>query len=89
MEMNPAHDRERELTALRQELARMQEVVAELARYRPGILRCDPAVADLKVSGVFSLRDTDEALEAISDSFPVQVRRHTRYWVTVLARPGA
>lgn len=31
MEMNPAHDRERELTALRQELARMQEVVAELA----------------------------------------------------------
>lgn len=67
----------------------LAEVVAELARYRPGILRCDPAVADLKVSGVFSLRDTDEALEAISDSFPVQVRRHTRYWVTVLARPGA
>jgi hypothetical protein len=31
MEINPAHDRERELTALRQELARMQEVVARLA----------------------------------------------------------
>lgn len=64
------------------------EVVAELARYRPGILRCDPAVAGLKVSGVFSLRDTDEALAAISDSFPVQMRRHTRYWVTVMARPA-
>lgn len=67
----------------------LAEVIAELARYRPGILRCDPAVADLKVSGVFSLRDTDEALAAISDSFPVQVRRHTRYWVTVMARPEA
>lgn len=67
----------------------LAEVIAELARYRPGILRCDPAVADLKVSGVFSLRDTDEALAAISDSFPVQVRRHTRYWVTVMARPAA
>lgn len=64
------------------------EVVAELERYRPGILRCDPAVAALKVSGVFSLRDTDEALAAISDSFPVQMRRHTRYWVTVVARPA-
>ena len=31
MEMNSGHDRERELSALRQELARMQEVVAELA----------------------------------------------------------
>ncbi|MGT2491975.1 FecR family protein [Cupriavidus basilensis] len=32
------------------------------ARYRPGVLRCDAEVAELSVSGVFPLSDTDRAL---------------------------
>lgn len=59
------------------------EVVAELARHRPGVLRCDPAVADLLVSGAISLDDTEAGLAALSGSLPVRVERRTRYWVTV------
>jgi len=51
------------------------EVTAELARYRRGWLSCDPAVADLRISGVLSLDNTDQALAALEDSFPVRVER--------------
>ena len=58
----------------------------EMARYRHGVLNCDPAVADLKVSGAFSLDDTDAALAALVNGFPVRIRRRTDYWVTLLPR---
>jgi transmembrane sensor len=61
----------------------LAEVVKELARYRPGLLRCDPAVAGLRVSGVFSLRDTDRALHNLTLALPVAIAYRTRYWVTV------
>lgn len=63
----------------------LDELVAELARYRPGLLRCDPAVASLTVNGVFSLRDTDRALHNLALALPVQILARTRYWVTVQA----
>lgn len=62
------------------------EVVAELARYRGGVVRCDPAVAALPVSGVFQLADIDKALRLLQDTFPVRVHYRSRYWVTVAAR---
>lgn len=61
------------------------EFLAELGRYRPGILRCDPAVARLRVSGVFPLHDTDRILATLPSVLPVQVRLRTRFWVTVEA----
>lgn len=45
------------------------EWVAELGRYRRGVLRCDPAVAGLRVSGAFPLDDTDRALQLLADTF--------------------
>lgn len=63
--------------------AALGEVVAELARYRPGRLACDPAVARLRVSGAFPLDDTDRALAALARSLPVRVTFATRWWVTV------
>lgn len=63
---------------------RLADLVAELARYRSGHLRCDPAVADLRVNGIFSLRDTDRALHNLTLALPVAISRHTRYWVTVV-----
>lgn len=65
--------------------ARLADLIAELGRYRSGWLRCDPAVAELKVSGVYSVHDTDKALLAILQSFPVNIVRATRYWVSVQA----
>lgn len=58
-------------------------LVAELDRYRPGRLACDPAVAQLRVSGAFPVGDTDQALAVLARSLPVRIRRVTRYWVTV------
>lgn len=61
------------------------EVVAELARYRHGRLACDPQVAQLRISGVFPLADTDRALLLLVQSFPLKMRSLTRYWVTLEA----
>jgi transmembrane sensor len=37
------------------------------------------------VSGVFSLRDTDQALLNLTLGLPVRLVYRTRYWVTVQA----
>ncbi|MCB5191004.1 FecR domain-containing protein [Methylobacillus arboreus] len=59
------------------------EFITELARYRPGILRCDPAIAHLRVSGAFRLADTDEALKNLVATLPIQLVYRTRYWATL------
>jgi transmembrane sensor len=56
---------------------------AELARYRPGLLRCAPEVAALPVSGAFQLADTDATLAALAASLPVRIELRTRWWVTI------
>lgn len=58
----------------------------ELGRHRRGVLRCDPAVAELPLTGVFPLADTDRVLAALQQSLPVEVYGVTRYWVTVRPR---
>lgn len=62
----------------------LSEFIAELARYRPGRLVCDEAIAHLRVSGVFRLDDTDQVLAALTDALPVRIRYRTRYWVSVV-----
>lgn len=62
---------------------RLDRVVAELGRYRPGYLQCAEEVAGLRLSGAFSLDDTDLALENLAASLPIRVRYRTRYWVSV------
>ena len=62
---------------------RLEEVVAELARYRHGVLRCAPAVANLRVSGAISLADTDAGLALLEKNLPVRIRRLTPYWISV------
>lgn len=66
---------------------RLVDFLREVARYRTGALRCDPAVADLIVSGVYPVNDTDAILQSLARALPVQVRSVTPYWVTVSARP--
>ncbi|VUZ25026.1 Protein FecR [uncultured Comamonas sp.] len=66
---------------------RLDDFAAELARYRPGIVRCDPAVAGLRISGAFQLRDTTPVLDSLPQVLPVAVRYRTRYWATLTA-PG-
>jgi transmembrane sensor len=62
---------------------RLGDFIQELARYRPGILRCDPAVAHLRISGVFQISDTDQVLSIVAETLPVRVSRLTDFWVSV------
>lgn len=64
---------------------RLGDFITDLGRYRTGLLRCDPAVAELRLSGVFPLDDTDRILETLPSVLPVRVRLLTRYWVIVEA----
>jgi len=59
------------------------EFIAEVARYRPGLLRCAPEVAELKVSGTYQLADTGQILQLLTRSLPVRVDYRTRYWVSI------
>lgn len=59
------------------------QLVAELNRYRPGHLGCDPAVAHLPVMGSFPLMDSDHALHLLQAALPVRVDRLMPWWVTV------
>lgn len=61
-------------------------VVGELQRYRGGLLRVSPSVADLPVQGVFSLADVDRSLAALSDTLPIAVTNYGPWLTTIAAR---
>jgi len=65
---------------------RLEDFLAELARYRPGILQCAPDAADLRVSGSFQLNDTSRVLDLLTRTLPVRTEERTRYWVRVTRR---
>ena len=62
------------------------DFLAELSRYRNGIIRCHPNAADLRVSGSFSVLDTDHTLSVLTKALPIRLTSLTRYWVSVEAR---
>ncbi|MFL6609569.1 MAG: DUF4880 domain-containing protein [Pseudomonas sp.] len=64
---------------------RLDDFIAELSRYRPGVLRCAEEVADRRVSGTFQLADNDQVLALIAQSLHLHIDYRTRYWVTVTA----
>jgi len=81
----------RQLTAWREGMVFADEMplgtlLDELGRYRPGLVQYDAAIADLPISGAFSIKDTDRALAAIARTLPVTVHKPMRYWVRVSAR---
>ncbi|PVZ15279.1 MULTISPECIES: DUF4880 domain-containing protein [unclassified Pseudomonas] len=57
----------------------------EVARYRSGVVRYAKGVAQLQVSGVYKLADTDRLLELLTQSLPVRIGGLTRWWVSVEA----
>lgn len=62
----------------------LSQVIAQLNRYRPGVLRCDPAVAALQVSGAFSLDQPEASLDLLARVLPIRVQRVFGYWATVV-----
>ena len=64
-------------------------VQPQFSRYRPGLLRWDPAVANLRVTGSFQLADTDRVLTLLAATLPVELQWRTRFWVTLIPRSVA
>lgn len=63
---------------------RLSDVLAELARYRPGrILLLDGQAGARRVTGAFDPRHTDDALDAIAASLSLRVTRVTPLLVLV------
>ncbi len=72
--------REGVLTAQNQTLG---DFLRELERYRPGVLRWDPSLERLRVTGSFRLDDTDRVLNLLASTLGFEVQARTRYWVTL------
>ncbi|MFB3301977.1 FecR domain-containing protein [Pseudomonas sp. AMR01] len=74
------------LTAQNQTLG---DFLRELERYRPGVLRWDPRLEALRVTGSFRLDDTDRILSLLASTLGLEVQARTRYWVTLSPRSTA
>jgi len=58
-------------------------VIEALRPYRPGVLRLDPAIAQLRVSGLFRLDNPQQVLDTLARTLPIRIARHTDLWVTL------
>jgi transmembrane sensor len=65
---------------------RLADFLDDLSRYRRGHLACDPAIADVRVSGTFPLANTERIILAVADTLQLDVQQFTRYWVTLKPR---
>jgi len=61
----------------------LSEVIEALRPYRHGVLRVDPAIAGLRVSGLYRLDQSDVVLETLGRTLPIRINRRSDYWVTV------
>ncbi|NDL65653.1 FecR family protein [Acerihabitans arboris] len=63
----------------------LSSVIAALKNYSPAVIRLDPAVANLRVSGNFPLDDVPYALDALAQTMPIAITRTTGYWIRITA----
>lgn len=66
---------------------RLADFATELSRYRSGIVRVDPTVANVRISGAYPVGDTDKALAMLVSTYPVDAMTRLRgRWITLVAR---
>lgn len=58
---------------------RLADFLAELSRHSARPLSCDPAVANLRVSGSYPLADIDKVLDALAAALSLQIETVTRF----------
>ncbi len=61
-------------------------IVDGIRPYFPGVIRLDPAVGALRATGVFSLVNPSDTLDALAESLGLSITRIVKYWVTL--QPG-
>lgn len=64
----------------------LADMVREISRYHAGLVRCDPAIGSIPVSGAFPIADTRRTLGMLEATYPVRVHSATPYWITLTAR---
>lgn len=69
------------------ERMRLADFLEQVGRYRRGVIRCHADVADLIVSGVYPLGDTDRILASLSAALPLRIARYTDYWIVIEKNP--
>lgn len=63
----------------------LASVISALRNYTPGIIRLDPAIADLRVSGNFPLDDLNYTLDSLAQTMPIAIIHTTDYWIHIRA----
>lgn len=58
-------------------------IVDSIRPYFPGIIRVDPAVASLHATGVFSLRQPNDALDSVAATLDLSLIRIAKYYVSI------
>ena len=58
-------------------------VIDALRPYHRGVLSLSPEVARLKISGLFSLDHSDQALTAMADVLPLRIERYLGLWTRI------
>ncbi|WP_315123423.1 FecR domain-containing protein [Comamonas antarctica] len=64
------------------------EVLAALKPYRLGFMRVSPQAARLRVTGVYGLDDSDATLQALADTLPIAIHRHSGGWLVRVELAG-
>lgn len=61
----------------------LTDLLAELARYKTGLLDWDESLVGLTVSGSFHINDVNKTLEFLAQMLPLSITYITPYWVQV------
>jgi transmembrane sensor len=61
----------------------LKDFLDELSRYRVGIIQCHDDAANLNVSGLFQLADTEQVLNLLEQTLPINIKYISRYWLRV------
>lgn len=66
----------------------LSEVIDSLRRYHRGIVHVSAEVADLRLSGLYPLDDSDRTLQLLERSLPIRILWHNPYWISIEPCPS-
>ncbi|MBD2848971.1 FecR domain-containing protein [Acinetobacter baumannii] len=64
----------------------LQKVLDELFRYKKGTYHLDPELKNLKISGVFSLKNPEQSLETLAYSHQLELNYYSQYLLSIKKR---
>ena len=61
----------------------LAQIIETMRAYRRGIMRLDARLANLAVSGLYPLDNSDQTLEMLQQQLPIRVTRYSPYWIEI------